>query len=207
MAEPMLIAKAKEEICLLPGLANRHGLITGATGTGKTVTLQRVAEAFSRIGVPVFMADVKGDLSGLAKAGELKGKIKERVEQLGIELDLKGCPVAFWDVYGKAGPSGPRDRFRHGSAAVRPSPRPERHAAGCADARLQDRRRQQLAAPRSQGPARDAPARGGERQTVPDRVRQHLGGVGRRPSSADFSSSSTRARSSCSASPRSTSTT
>ena len=103
MAEPMLIAKAKEEICLLPGLANRHGLITGATGTGKTVTLQRVAEAFSRLGVPVFMADVKGDLSGLAKAGELKGKIKERVEQLGIELDLKGCPVAFWDVYGKAG--------------------------------------------------------------------------------------------------------
>jgi len=103
MAEPMLIAKAKEEICLLPGLANRHGLITGATGTGKTVTLQRVAEAFSRLGVPVFMADVKGDLSGLAKAGELKGKIKERVEQLGSELDLKGCPVSFWDVYGKAG--------------------------------------------------------------------------------------------------------
>ena len=103
MAEPLLIAKAKEEIHLLPALGNRHGLITGATGTGKTVTLQRVAEAFSRAGVPVFMADVKGDLSGLAKAGELKGKIKERVEQLAIELPLAACPVAFWDVYGKAG--------------------------------------------------------------------------------------------------------
>ena len=103
MAEPLLIAKAKEEIHLLPALGNRHGLITGATGTGKTVTLQRVAEAFSRAGVPVFMADVKGDLSGLSKAGELKGKIKERVEQLAIELPLEACPVAFWDVYGKAG--------------------------------------------------------------------------------------------------------
>jgi len=103
MAEPLLIAKSKEVIYLLPGLANRHGLITGATGTGKTVTLQRMAEAFSRAGVPVFMADVKGDLSGLAKAGELRGKIQERVEQLGVELELKGCPVVFWDVYGSAG--------------------------------------------------------------------------------------------------------
>jgi DNA helicase HerA-like ATPase len=103
MAEPLLVAKAKEEIHLLPALGNRHGLITGATGTGKTVTLQRVAEAFSRIGVPVFMADVKGDLSGLAKAGELKGKIKERTEQLGIDLPLEACPVAFWDVFGEAG--------------------------------------------------------------------------------------------------------
>jgi DNA helicase HerA-like ATPase len=66
MIEPLLIAKAAEEVCLLPGLANRHGLIAGATGTGKTVTLQRMAEAFSRIGVPVFMADVKGDLSSSA---------------------------------------------------------------------------------------------------------------------------------------------
>jgi DNA helicase HerA-like ATPase len=103
MADPMLIAKAKEEICLLPALGNRHGLITGATGTGKTVTLQRIAEAFSRIGVPVFMADVKGDLSGLANPGQLKGKIKERVEQLGIEVELGSCPVAFWDVFGKSG--------------------------------------------------------------------------------------------------------
>ena len=76
MADPMFIAKAKAEIHLLPALSNRHGLVTGATGTGKTVTLQRMAEAFSQIGVPVFMADVKGDLAGLANAGELQGKIQ-----------------------------------------------------------------------------------------------------------------------------------
>ncbi len=103
MADPMFIAKAKAEIHLLPALSNRHGLVTGATGTGKTVTLQRMAEAFSQIGVPVFMADVKGDLAGLANAGELQGKIQERLAQLAINLDFAGCPVAFWDVYGKSG--------------------------------------------------------------------------------------------------------
>ncbi|MEI6245925.1 MAG: helicase HerA-like domain-containing protein, partial [Acidobacteriota bacterium] len=70
------------ELGLLPGLANRHGLITGATGTGKTVTLQVIAEQFSRIGVPVFMADVKGDLSGMAAAGALSPKFQARLEQL-----------------------------------------------------------------------------------------------------------------------------
>ena len=70
MTEPLLVAKAGSEIVLLPALANRHGLIAGATGTGKTVTLQRIAEGFSRIGVPVFMADVKGDLAGLSQKGE-----------------------------------------------------------------------------------------------------------------------------------------
>jgi len=103
MAEPLLIAKATNEIHLFPALGNRHGLITGATGTGKTVTLQRIAEAFCGIGVPVFMADVKGDLAGLANKGQLTGKVKERVEQLAIPLDLLSCPVAFWDVYGKDG--------------------------------------------------------------------------------------------------------
>ncbi len=72
MSEPLIIAKSGEtELGLLPALANRHGCITGATGTGKTVTLQKLAESFSRIGVPVFMADVKGDLTGIAKAGAL----------------------------------------------------------------------------------------------------------------------------------------
>ena len=74
MPEPLLIAKAAAELHLLPQFANRHGLIAGATGTGKTVTLQRVAEALSRIGVPVFMADVKGDLAGQSQAGELKAR-------------------------------------------------------------------------------------------------------------------------------------
>jgi DNA helicase HerA-like ATPase len=107
MPDPLLIAKdtqGEHNLCLLPALANRHGLIAGATGTGKTVTLQRMAEALSRIGVPVFMADVKGDLAGLSQAGELKGKVKERVEQLKIEdFKCEACPVVFWDTFGKQG--------------------------------------------------------------------------------------------------------
>jgi DNA helicase HerA-like ATPase len=104
MAEPMLIAKSEHELLLLPGLANRHGLIAGATGTGKTVTLQRIAESLSKIGVPVFMADVKGDLAGLSKKGEPKPKIEERLKQLGIEgFAYDACPVAFWDVFGTQG--------------------------------------------------------------------------------------------------------
>ena len=105
MPEPLLIAKTgSTELALLPALANRHGLITGATGTGKTVTLQTLAQAFSRIGVPVFMADVKGDLSGLSQAGSLSPKLKERLELLGIEdAGFEACPVAFWDVFAKAG--------------------------------------------------------------------------------------------------------
>ena len=107
MPDPLLIAKDTQgelDLCLLPGLANRHGLIAGATGTGKTVTLQRMAEALSRIGVPVFMADVKGDLAGASQAGELKGRIKERVEQLKlVDFTNEACPVVFWDMYGKQG--------------------------------------------------------------------------------------------------------
>src|SRR5687767_441265 len=104
MPEPILVAKSKSEIHLLPQMANRHGLIAGATGTGKTVTLQRIAESLSRIGVPVFMADVKGDLAGISQAGELKGKIKERVEQLKLDdFKSEACPVAFWDTFGKQG--------------------------------------------------------------------------------------------------------
>jgi DNA helicase HerA-like ATPase len=105
MPKPLLIAKSHDkELALLPGLANRHGSITGATGTGKTVTLQTLAQALSDIGVPVFMADVKGDLSGLAKAGAASGRIKERLDQLGLpEPEWAGCPVTFWDVFGEQG--------------------------------------------------------------------------------------------------------
>ena len=104
MPEPLLIAKAAAELHLLPQFANRHGLIAGATGTGKTVTLQRVAEALSRIGVPVFMADVKGDLAGQSQAGELKGKIKERIELLKLKnVVFEACPVVFWDAFGQQG--------------------------------------------------------------------------------------------------------
>ena len=104
MASPLLVANTgKADLCLLPALANRHGLITGATGTGKTVTLQTLAEQFSRAGVPVFMADVKGDLSGIAKAGGGNAKVAERAKLLKLELRHEPCPVVFWDVYGAAG--------------------------------------------------------------------------------------------------------
>ncbi len=89
---------------LLSNLVNRHGCITGATGTGKTVTLQVIAQSLSEIGVPVFMADVKGDLSGMAKAGSLSEKMKSRLESLAVEAPAwAACPVTFWDVYGEQG--------------------------------------------------------------------------------------------------------
>jgi DNA helicase HerA-like ATPase len=93
-----------EQISIDAGMANRHGLITGATGTGKTVSLQVLAESFSRLGVPVFTSDVKGDLSGLAKPGKAHEKVTERLEYIGIkDHPFEGCPVLFWDVYGKKG--------------------------------------------------------------------------------------------------------
>lgn len=101
------IAKSNDrEVLLLPKMANRHGLITGATGTGKTVTLQTLAETFSQMGVPVFAADAKGDLSGVAAIGGNKSSVKERVES--YKLGEKGFlyqkfPVQFWDVFGKQG--------------------------------------------------------------------------------------------------------
>ncbi|HMR36460.1 MAG TPA: DUF853 family protein, partial [Paracoccus sp. (in: a-proteobacteria)] len=92
---------------LLTGYANRHGMIAGATGTGKTVTLQTLAESLSQCGVPVFMADVKGDLSGLAKSGSTEAKLHEafakRAAQIGLELDYQSYPVTFWDVFGEKG--------------------------------------------------------------------------------------------------------
>ena len=105
MLEPMLVAKAgPTDLCLLPGLANRHGLVAGATGTGKTVTLQVLAEKFSRIGVPVFMADVKGDFSGISSPGAASPKMKERLAMLKVdEPKWEGCPVVFWDVFGDQG--------------------------------------------------------------------------------------------------------
>jgi len=105
MIEPLLVAQVgKKDVAILPGLANRHGLITGATGTGKSVTLQTMAQVFSRAGVPVFMADVKGDLAGLASAGAMNPKIKERLAVLQIaDFAFAESPVVFWDVWGKSG--------------------------------------------------------------------------------------------------------
>ena len=105
MAEPLLIAKhASTECHLLPGLANRHGLITGATGTGKTVTLQTLAESFSRIGVPVFMADIKGDLTGMSQTGHTPEKMAAALKERGLEQPApQACPVTLWDVFGEQG--------------------------------------------------------------------------------------------------------
>ena len=104
MNEPLLIARGATDISLLPGMANRHGLIAGATGTGKTVTLRVLAERFSSIGVPVFMADVKGDLSGIAQPGGDNPRIAERAERLGMtDFAFEGFPVVFWDIFGEQG--------------------------------------------------------------------------------------------------------
>jgi len=98
------VAKGKEELLLFPRMANRHALIAGATGTGKTVSLRVLAEQFSAMGVPVFLADIKGDLSGVAKPGGGNPKIAERAEKLGLtDFRYEGCPVTFWDIFGDRG--------------------------------------------------------------------------------------------------------
>ena len=104
MTEPIVVAKSTRDVLLLPQMANRHGLIAGATGTGKTVTLQVLAERFSRLGVPVFAADIKGDLSGISQPGTEKPKIMERIQQLGLtDFAFAGAPTVFWDVFGEQG--------------------------------------------------------------------------------------------------------
>jgi DNA helicase HerA-like ATPase len=101
---PLWIAKGKNDIFLLPKMANRHGLIAGATGTGKTVSLRVLAEQFSKIGVPIFMADVKGDLSGLPFPGGENPRVTERVSKLGLkDFHFENYPVTFWDVFGEQG--------------------------------------------------------------------------------------------------------
>ncbi len=100
----LVIARGKNDISILPGMANRHGLIAGATGTGKTVTLRVLAEQFSRIGVPIFMADVKGDLSGLSFPGGESPKVSERIEKLRLtDFNYERYPVVFWDVFEEQG--------------------------------------------------------------------------------------------------------
>ncbi len=105
MPEPLLIAKSSTaELHILPQMANRHGLITGATGTGKTVTLQTIAEQFSSIGVPCFMSDIKGDLSGIAKPGGGNPKVEDRLKLLKMEGHaFHAFPVTFWDPFGEQG--------------------------------------------------------------------------------------------------------
>ena len=104
MSYPILIARSTRPIFLLPRMATRHGLISGATGTGKTVTVQTLAENFSARGIPVFLTDIKGDLAGLSQPGGNDPKIIQRARELNIE-DFKGeaYPLVFWDVFGEQG--------------------------------------------------------------------------------------------------------
>jgi len=102
--QSIYVGKSERPIYLLPAMANRHGLIAGATGTGKTVTLQVLAEQFSRIGVPVFMADVKGDLGGISQRGGASPKVADRIKTLGLKsFEFYDSPVVFWDLFGKQG--------------------------------------------------------------------------------------------------------
>ena len=105
MAAPLLIAQHGDIHCdILPGLANRHGLITGATGTGKTVTLQKMAESFAQAGVPVFMADIKGDLGGISQTGSIGDKLAASLKDRGIALPAPpACAATLWDVFGQQG--------------------------------------------------------------------------------------------------------
>lgn len=104
MSWPLIAAKGTRDLYILPRMANRHGLVAGATGTGKTVTLQVLSENFSRLGVPVFVADVKGDLSGVSRPGTDNPKIAERIQHLGLsDFAFEGSPVTFWDVFGEEG--------------------------------------------------------------------------------------------------------
>ena len=131
-------------------LANRHGLITGATGTGKTVTLQGLAEGFSDQGVPVFCADVKSDLSGLAEAGEAKPWVEARDKEIGYKNEFQRLPRDLLGPVRRAGTSDPVDDLRDGAAAAVASDGSERGARRRAQHRLQDRRRREYAARRSQ---------------------------------------------------------
>ena len=98
------LATGEKPVFLEPGMANRHGLIAGATGTGKTVTLKVLAESFSDMGVPVFLADVKGDLSGMCQPGTENKHIRRSIDTMGLgDFQYKSYPVTFWDVYGKKG--------------------------------------------------------------------------------------------------------
>ena len=98
------IATGKKPVYMIPKMANRHGFVAGATGTGKTVTIKVLAEKFSDMGVPVFMGDIKGDVSGLCRMGEPNPRVEERVESMNIpDFAYDKYPVQFFDVYGKNG--------------------------------------------------------------------------------------------------------
>ena len=128
----ILLGKGEHPVYLHAQYGNRHGLVAGATGTGKTVSLMVLAEGFSRLGVPVFMADVKGDVAGLAMPGTGGDKIQERVRAIGVEgYTPEGNPVVFWDLYGKSGHPVRTTISEIGPDAARQNSRSQRRPGRC----------------------------------------------------------------------------
>ena len=152
----IFVGKSDKPEFLTLALANRHGLVTGATGTGKTVTLQVLAEGLSRAGVPVFAADIKGDLSGIAEPGEAKEPFVDARQEPRLRLRARPVPGRVLGPVRRAGPSDPRHHLGDGAAAAVAAARSQRRAGGRAQHRLPRRRRAGAAAARPQGPARDA---------------------------------------------------
>ena len=159
---PESLPDTQGKVFLQARLGNRHGLVAGATGTGKTVTLMTLAEGFSRLGVPVFLADVKGDVAGLAVAGTANEKLQARIAEIGIDrLRARRQPDGVLGPVRQARPPGAHHRQRDGPDPAGAHPRAQRHPARRARHRVQARRRPRPAAARPRGPAR--PARPGRR--------------------------------------------
>ena len=148
-------ARVKQPAWLTLGLANRHGLVTGATGTGKTVSLQVMAEGFARAGVPVFAADIKGDLSGISEVGEAKDFILKRAGEMGLAFQPDQFSTVFWDVFGEQGHPVRATVSEMGPLLLVPHDGSERRPGRRAEHRLQGRRRAGAAAARHEGSAGD----------------------------------------------------
>ena len=176
--EKIFIGKGEQTAWLTLALANRHGLVTGATGTGKTVSLQVMAEGFARAGVPVFAADIKGDLSGISEVGEAKDFIVKRAGEMGLDLPARPVLDRVLGRVRRAGPSGPRHRHGNGAVAAVADARSERRPGGRAQCRVPCRGRERPDADRYEGSPRAAGRdRPGYRQEGP--------GCRRRPAGAD----------------------
>ena len=180
----ILIGKSTKPETLLLKLANRHGLVTGATGTGKTVTLQVLAEGFSNAGVPVFAADIKGDLSGVAAPGEGKAVFLKRAQEVGVDYQPDRFPVVFWDVFGEMGHPIRATVSEMGPLLLARLLELNDVAGRHPQHRLPGRRRQSTAGDRPQGLARAAHLRRRERQGDQRPIRQHRQGRHRRRCSA-----------------------